>query len=222
MIEIRHLPGMLRHQPAPDRVALGPDSSPSSRTARPVIDDDTERHAIEPCHDAAVERGERASIATAWHWVGRPPGRPLVEQVASAPGLSHRACRGSKSSPPRPPSLRAASRYSPGTRRKPRPRSGREPSSGTPADDGGPRTSIVQASESTSLSYSAWPPRPSAWAYAALTSALPPPRKKALVRDRLGCRRARAGSARRTCQPGSASAEAGSSSAPAPRRSLRR
>jgi hypothetical protein len=37
-----------------------------------LVDDDAEYHRVMAGNDAAVEFGARASIATAWHWVGSP------------------------------------------------------------------------------------------------------------------------------------------------------
>ena len=50
------LPRLLRHQPTPDRIALRPDIfALVIEPLRITIDDDAERNAIQPGHDAAIE-----------------------------------------------------------------------------------------------------------------------------------------------------------------------
>jgi len=74
--DIGDLVGLGCDQPAPDRVALGPDVLALVIEARgALVDDDAEHDRIMPRDDARrrISGGARASIATlAWHWVGSP------------------------------------------------------------------------------------------------------------------------------------------------------
>ena len=87
---------LLRHQPAPDGVALRPGVLALVVEAlRVAVDHDAEHHAVEPRGDAAVELG-RARVDRHRMALRRIADRldAGVEQHAQAPRRGYRACRG--------------------------------------------------------------------------------------------------------------------------------